>query len=141
MATDNNEEFRLLSGQAMELGKDSVPIFLALLAREVPQDRKLSIIELSKDGVCLRRLNDLAKKGIYSIFVIPALLKHMEEPFNLQASLEPAETLKLITGLDVGYNEQFVAGYTKDNESNRRQMLAVWRNWYEQRRQAATDRR
>ncbi|MEO3430527.1 hypothetical protein AAFN88_16835 [Pelagibius sp. CAU 1746] len=133
MATDNNEDFRFLSAQAMELGKDSIPIFLAILSREIPPERKLSVIELSKNGVCLARLNDLAKEGIYSIYEIPILLRHMEqEPFDLHASLIPAETLRLITGLDVGYSEQFVAGFTKADEPKRKKMLSAWRNWYEE---------
>lgn len=133
MSTDDNEQFRLLSGEAVDLGKDSIPIFLAILNRDVGPDRKLSVLEIGKDDVCLANLNELAKRGIFSIHEVPVLLREMEEePLILKATLISAETLKLITGLDVGYSEQFVAKYNKADESKRQEMLAAWRNWYEQ---------
>jgi hypothetical protein len=133
METNDNEEFRFLCADAVDLGKDSIPIFLAILSREIPEERRLSLIELTKTGRSIQGLSDLARQGIYSIHAIPILLRHMgEDLIRLDISLGPAETLKLITGIDVGYNEQFVADYTEAEEPRRKEMLAAWRAWYEQ---------
>ena len=44
-------------------------------------------------------------------------------------TLVPAETIRIITGLDVGYDEQFVHSYEEEDEPARQQMLDRWRRW------------
>ncbi len=135
MEADDNEQIRFISAEIMDQGGDGIPILLAILSRDVPPDRRLSLIELSKDGAALTRLNDLAVKGVYTIHEIPVLLEYMDAKMvNLQASLIPADTLQRITGLDVGYNSQFVSGFSKELEPKRQKMLSAWRAWYDDRR-------
>jgi hypothetical protein len=81
------------------------------------------------------RLNDLAVKGVYTIHEIPVLLEQMDAKMvNLEASLIPADTLQRITGLDLGYNSQFVDGFAEEDEPKRQAMLNTWRAWYDARR-------
>lgn len=136
MDTDDYGEFQILAGQAMDLGADSIPIFLAVLSREVPPERRLSLVELGKDDLCLARLNDLAQKGIFSIHEIPVLLGRIKEPMvvngTLIGTLVEAEILERITGLNREYDAQFVNSYTEADEPKRLRMLAAWRDWYDQ---------
>jgi hypothetical protein len=53
MKADDNEQIRFISAEIMDQGADGIPILLAILSRDVPPDRRLSLIELSKDGAAL----------------------------------------------------------------------------------------
>jgi len=136
MDTDDYGEFQMLAGKAMDLGRDSIPIFLAVLSRDVPPERRLSLVEIGKDDLCLARLNDLAERGIFSIHEIPVLLRRIEQPFVVNGTLigtrTEAEILKRITGLNDAYDEKFVKNYTEADEPRRQKMLAAWQGWYDQ---------
>jgi hypothetical protein len=127
--TESSEEFRFLASEAVDLGDTSIPVFLAVLNRHVEQP--VNLTEHSKISICLKHLRDLARQGIYSIQEVPALLHVLEEQLvYVPNSLVAAELLQMITGLDVGYDEEFLKNYTVAAEPERLRMLAKWRDWY-----------
>ena len=127
--TDDNEEFRFLAAEAIDLGEKSIPIFLAVLNRHVENTGNLT--EWSKTNISVEYLRDLARQGIYSTEEVPTLLYVIEgQQIHIRDTLMTAETLQIITGLDVGYHEEFAKRYTGDDEPERLRKIAAWRDWY-----------
>ena len=127
--TDDNEEFRFLAREAIDLRERSILIFLAILNRHVENTGNLT--EWSKTNISVTYLRDLARQGIYSIEEVPTLLYVIEElQINIRDTVITAETLQIITGLDVGYDEEFAKRYTGDDEPERLRKIAAWRDWY-----------
>jgi hypothetical protein len=125
---ENIEEFVFRAEEASALGDKAIPIYVAVLNRhvEVPG----SLLEMDKSYWCVFHLHKLARDGIYSIDEVPVLLRHMQKWRFLKSTRLAAETLQIITGLDVGYDEQFIGHYTDADEPERLRMLAMWRDWY-----------
>jgi hypothetical protein len=127
--TENIEDFAILAHETSTRGDEAIPIFLAVLNRHVYVTG--SPLELDKTYWCLVHLRDLARQGIYNRDEVPTLIRVTEDWHGIfEYSVIPAETLKLITGVDVGYDEAFVERYTEADEPERQQMIAAWRDWY-----------
>lgn len=125
--TTNYEQAAHIAARVRRLDADGIPIFLAVLNRDVTN--RFSVLEYGKDNICLMHLRDLAREGIHDPAEVPVLLRVMERQMAIGDTLVPAETIRIITGLDVGYDEQFVHSYQEENEPARQQMLDRWRRW------------
>jgi hypothetical protein len=121
------EQAAQVAAKVRRLEADGIPIFLAVLDRDV-HDR-FSLIERAKDNVCLKHLRDLARQGIHDPAEVPVLLRVMDRQIAIADTIVPAETIRIITGLDVGYDEQFIDSYDEEDETARQQMLDRWRRW------------
>jgi hypothetical protein len=127
--TESIEEFVFRAEETSTLGDKAIPIYLAVLSRHI--EILGSPLEMDKSYWCVFHLHELARKGIYSVDEIPILLREFQIwPAHDKSLLLAAETLQIITGLDVGYNQQFINNYTDADEPKRLQMLAKWRDWY-----------
>jgi hypothetical protein len=127
--TDNIEEFVFRAEEASALGKKAIPVYLAVLNRHI--DNPGSPLEIDKSYWCAFHLRELARAGIHSVDEVPILLRQFQIwPVSYKLTQLSAETLKIITGLDVGYDEQFIESYTEADETKRAKMLAKWRDWY-----------
>jgi hypothetical protein len=125
--TTDVEQSAHISAKVRRLDADGIPIFLAVLNRDVTD--RFSLLESAKDNVCLKHLRDLARQGIHDPAEVPVLLRVMDRQIAIADTIVPAETIRIITGLDVGYDEQFIAGYEEADEPARQQMLDRWRRW------------
>ncbi len=70
----------------------------------------------------------LAKVGGYSEETVPILLNVLENQRSIADSLITANTIKTITGIDVGYDLNFVKSYTSSDEPMRKEMILKWRS-------------
>jgi hypothetical protein len=122
------EQAAHVSAKVRRLDADGIPIFLAVLNRDV--NNRFSLLELAKDNICLKHLRDLARQGIHDAAEVPVLLRVLDRQIAIDGTIVPAETIRIITGLDVGYDEQFIASYDEEDEPARRQMLDRWREWH-----------
>src|SRR5262245_31114391 len=119
---ENIEEFVFRANEASTLEDKAIPIYLAVLNRHV--EIRGSPLEMDKCYWCVFHLHELARKGIYSVDEIPVLLREFQIwPAVDKSNLLAADTFQIITGIDVGYNEQFIDKYTDADEPNRLQML------------------
>lgn len=125
--TTNVEQAAHIAAKVRGLGADGIPTFLAVLNREVTN--RFSLLEYGKDNICLMHLRDLARQGIHDPAEVPVLLRVMDRQIAIGDTLVPAQTIRIITGLDVGYDEQFVHSYEEEDEPARQQMLDRWRRW------------
>jgi len=130
MNADGMDEFNAYATEARELDSDSIPLFLTVLNTNL--DDRYSVFSYGKIGVCLSNLHDLAINGSYSIEEVPVLLRAMREQPAIGDTAITAELLRLISKIDVGYDEQFIANYEPKDEPKRLEMISVWENWYNQ---------
>lgn len=124
---ENIEEFVFRAHDASALREKAIPVYLAVLNRHV--EILGSPLEMDKSYWCVFHLHKLAREGIYSVEEIPILLRQMQMWRFGESTRLAAETLQIITGLDVGYNE-LIDNYTDADEPERLRMLAKWREWY-----------
>jgi hypothetical protein len=125
--TTDVEQAAHISAKVRRLEADGIPIFLAVLSRDVSD--RFSLLERAKDNVCLEHLRDLARQGIHDAAEVPILLRVMDRQIAIDDTIVPAETIRIITGLDVGYDEKFIDRYEEQDEPARQQMLDRWRRW------------
>ena len=121
------EQAAQISAKVRRLEADGIPIFLAVLNRDVSD--RFSLLGRAKDNVCLKHLSELARQGIHDAAEVPVLLRVMDRQMAIDDTIVPAETIRIITGLDGGYDEQFIDSYEEDDEPARQQMLDRWRRW------------
>lgn len=121
------EQAAHVSAKVRRLEADGIPIFLSVLNRDV--NDRFSLLERAKDNVCLEHLRDLAREGIHDAAEVPVLLRVMDRQIAIDDTILPAETIRIITGLDVGYDQQFIDSYDEEDEPARQQMLHRWRRW------------
>ena len=121
------EQAAHVSAKVRRLEADGIPIFLAVLNRDL--NDRFSLLERAKDNVCLKHLRDLARQGIHDAAEVPDLLRVMDRQIAIDDTIVPAETIRIITGLDVGYDQQFIGSYDEEDEPARQQMLDRWRRW------------
>lgn len=125
--TTNYEQAAHIAARVRRLDADGIPIFLAVLNRDVAN--RFSVLEYGKDNVCLMHLREMARQGIHDPAEVPVLLRVMDRQMAIGDTIVPAETIRIITGLDVGYDERFVHSYEEKDEPARQQMLERWRRY------------
>lgn len=104
---------------------DALPIFVNNIVEL--QKESYKVINHGKIDICLDSLLKLAKDGIYSKEEGLALIEIIQKQISIQRTLKTAEILKLITGVDVGYNQNFVENYSADKEQLRVEMINKWK--------------
>lgn len=130
LLSHNTEEIHRLVANLYEHGEAAIPVYLAILNRRVEQGG--SPCELTKSGDTLEYLHKLAQNGIYTVEEVPVLLRVIEDHKHVLFvnTIWPAETLRIITGIDVGWDAAFIENYTEADEPKRQAMLDQWRQWY-----------
>ena len=107
------------------LGVKALPIFVDVLDVLIKEEYRLDYY--GKINICLNSLLDLAKKGIYSNQEGVALLNVIQKQRSINDTLKTADILKIITGVDLGYDKGFVKNYTVNDEKKRLQMINKWK--------------
>jgi hypothetical protein len=125
LASSDAEESARYAKEVGELGLNGIPIFNEVISSSIKTQDHLD--SYAKLMLSLKYLNDLAKKGVYSMESVPILLNVLEKQRSIADSLITAETIKIITGVDVGYDLNFVRSYTPSDESRRKKMIQKWR--------------
>lgn len=121
------EDAKIESFKVKKLGADGIRIFNDSLRENLAcQD---SLICYGKLLIGLDRLNELAHEGVYSTDSLPVLLKVIKAQRSIVDSLVTADTIRIITGVDVGYNKKFVAEYKTKDEDARMKMIAMWEKY------------
>ena len=130
LLSHNTEEIHRLVADLYGHGEEAIPVYLAILNRRVEQGG--SPCELTKSGRTLEYLMKLAQDGIYTVDEVPVLLRVIDDHKHVLFvnTIWPAETLRIITGVDVGWDAAFIENYTEADEPKRQAMLDEWRQWY-----------
>ena len=122
------EEFNAYAAAATALGAEGVPLLTAALDKSL--DSKYDVFSYGKLNSSIYHLHQLAARGTYDIKSVPVLIRVIQEQIAIGDTLLTAETLRLITGLDVGYDARFISEYTSEDEDRRREMIEKWTAWY-----------
>ena len=125
LATDSFDQMQASAQEIRTLGSQGVPIFLEAISNEI--ETQYSLKSYGRINVSLKNLHALAKEGVCDKTAAPVLFKLLEKQLDMSASLITAETLEIITGVNVGYNEEYIRSYTSEDEPKRKEMIARWR--------------
>ena len=128
---DNIEDAAIYATKLEKFGKNAIPVFIKDL--KLLMDNQYSVNDYGKIHICLNSLSNLAQKGIYSKDEVNALLQILEKQVYLEDTIITAKLIKLITGIDIGYNESFIRNYTPDKEDERIHLIHQWRKAIESR--------
>jgi len=129
--TDNTDEMWQVAEEIKSKGKDGIPVFLSVLSSIKKSDKSV-VLEYGRINVCLSSLYDLAKEGKFIIDEVPILIETFDKQLHISDTLITAEILRIITGVDPDYSDEFVKQYegTKEDEEVIQAKIAEWRNWY-----------
>jgi hypothetical protein len=122
------EEFNRHAAAVTALGADGIPLLIAVLEKSL--ESKSDVLSYGKLNSSIFHLHDLASRGTYDVDSVPVLIRVIDEQIAMGDTLSTADTLRLITGLDVGYDARFVSEYTEEDEERRREMIEKWAAWY-----------
>lgn len=118
------DEVITISKRIEKEGKDALPIFINIIKKLINNEHKLT--NYGKINICLNSLHNLAQNGIYSNEEGQALIGVIKKQRLITDTLKTAEILKIVTGVDVGYDEAFVNSYTENDEGKRIKMIEKW---------------
>ena len=124
---DDIEEFNRYASIASVRGAKAIPMFADVLDDSLKT--KYSVLSYGKVNSAIAHLHALAADGTTDVRSVPALVRALEEQPAMEDTLVTADTLRMVTGLDVGYDADFVAAYTSNDEGKRREMIAKWKAW------------
>jgi hypothetical protein len=124
---DDIEEFNRYASIARMRSAKAIPMFVEVLDDSLRS--KYNVFSYGKVNSSIYHLHALAAKGTTDIRSVPMLIRALEEQPAIEDTLVTADTLRMITGLDVGYDADFVSTYTNDDEAKRREMVAKWKAW------------
>jgi hypothetical protein len=133
LRTEDTEVMWQSAGELASRGRDSIPVFLSALTNSIAADRRWSVVESGRIGVCVEALHGLAQKGIWTEQEVQALLLVIRRQTDMAQTFATAETLRLITGVDPGYSREFIASYQETHESVRQAKIDAWEDWLKQR--------
>lgn len=105
-------------------GEEAIPILLDVLSNEI--ETALVPTSMSRIGSATAALNHLAKDGIYTSESVPVLFQVIRRFPLVGETLIAAETVELISGTDVGYDDMFTEGVLLRTERERMALLDSW---------------
>ena len=108
-------------------GEEAIPILLTIMEESL--ETKYSLLSYGKLNTCLGILRDMAEDGVYTQESVPVLLHVIEEQIVISDTLITAELLTIITGIDPGWDEAFVEGYTAEDLPLWEEKIDQWREW------------
>ena len=129
LAAEDMEQFNKFAAQAKSKGRDGIPLLLAVIDDSLKT--KHEVFSYGKLNSSVLHLHDLAVDGVYTVESVPILIRAIEEQIAITDTLVTADTLQMISGVDVGYDAEFVGGYRVEDEERREEMISQWRQWYD----------
>jgi hypothetical protein len=126
----NVDEMVALANQLKSKGKKGIPSLLAALSSVQPRDR-WAVVEYGRVNICVAALHELAGAGVYTVDEVPVLLRTIKMQIHMPDTFATAETLRIITGVDPGYSQEFVTTYSgsEADEDIRTQKISQWERW------------
>ena len=130
LLSSNPDKTNVYANKARDLGVDGIIIFLTVISKSL--DMQADVTTYGRLTICYRNLNEMAKEGIYTEESVPVLFNVLEKQISIVESLITAETLEIITGIEVGYDKNFVNHYTSSDEPKRKMMIKEWKKRWEE---------
>jgi hypothetical protein len=113
--------------KAQGLNYDGIPIFLSVLKDGL--GKEYSVLSYGKTNISLKSLHTMAVNGIFISDEVPVLLEVIKRQPSVEDTLVTEDILKIVTGIDVGYNGDFIKNYSAADEPKRQEMLKLWEDW------------
>lgn len=138
LKTDNTEEMWDCAAKIKVEGAKGIPTFLNALTNSLSPENRWSVTEYGRGYVCVTTLHDLVKEGISTEAEVPVLIFTIRNQTDMMQTFVTAETLRLITGVDPGYSQDFVKGYQEKDEPLRQAKIKQWEQWLQSKRTSVT---
>lgn len=123
---NNNESVRLELEEKYKMGAAGIPHLIKAIEDNIHNQYNPDSNSTVNHSV--RYLYMLAKKGIYLQQEVPVLINLLKTQIHVKDTFLTAETIRLITKVDVGYSREFVNNYISEKESVRQDMIGFWEN-------------
>ncbi len=124
---DDYEQFNRLAWRLSRQGEEAIPTLLIVMEQSL--ETKYSLLSYGKLNTCLVILHELATDGVYTLESVPVLVHVIEEQIVISDTLITAEILTIITGIDPGWDEEFVESYTLEDYPQVLEKIEQWREW------------
>jgi len=128
LQAEDMEEFNKYAIRAKSQGIDGIPLLLAIIDDSL--ESKYSVFSYGKLNTSIMHLHDLAADNVHTVESVPVLIRAIDEQIAITDTLVSADTLRMITGVNVGYDSDFVSTYKVDDEDQRQEMISAWSRWY-----------
>lgn len=138
LKTDNTEEMWKCAAQIKAEGTKGIPTFLNALTNSLSPENRWSVTEYGRVAICVSVLHDLVKEGISTEAEVPVLIFTIRNQTDMMQTFMTAETLRLITGVDTGYSQDFVKGYQEKDEPLRQAKIKQWEEWLHSKKASVT---
>jgi hypothetical protein len=129
LSAETIEDAQIEAEKVRELGAEGIPIFLEAIEKHI--DSQDSLLSYGILLLSIKQLDILARNDVYSKKSVPVLVRVLKTQKSITDSLITANIIRIITGLDVGYNESFVKDYKSLDEIKRLNMISKWENYVE----------
>lgn len=139
LKTDNTEEMWRYALRIEAEGTNGIPALLNALTNSLTPENRWSVTEYGRVYVCVTTLHELAKKGISTADEVPVMIFAIRNQTDVIQTFTTAETLRLITGVDPGYSQDFVKGYQEKDEPLRQSKIKQWEEWLTSKRRSNTE--
>lgn len=123
---DNVEKIALKAKVLRDKGHGAIPIFEKAIRHSVKNP--YSVIEGARLYISTKSLYKLAKENIYTVNEVGSLIAALRSQI-ISNSFETAETLRLITGIDTGWDKKFIKNYKVEDENILEAKIKQWEDW------------
>ena len=130
--TPNVESIEKELNKYYKEGKAGIPKILIKLKEGLKNNT--ATISIEKVNKSVYYLHKLAEKGIYIDEELPLLVEALNKQLFMEDTYLTAETLRLITKIDVGYDKTFVMSYKVEDEEKRKAMVKKWEDFINQKK-------
>ena len=129
-STENIEDFQRILSRNRVGEEERLRLLLSVVEENLGNQE--NVVSYGKVNIALKELNLAAKSGMLSKDAIPTLLNALSNQLSIHDTIVTSETLLILTGLDTGYDQQFVQSYTVEDEPLRLEKIEKWQAWYDQ---------
>jgi len=110
--------------RSFQRGEEGIPLIIDILKNNLD-----NLYNTTNYGVANKAIEYLCKyvsEGKKNKEIGDALIYAIKKQIYLPDTLTTAIALKMITGIDVGYDQSFVDSYTEKDELKRQEMINKW---------------
>ncbi len=123
------ETLRQDLAKSAKKGHKGIPEIVRVL--EENMETHYAVFSSTAINLSVKHLHELAQQGIYTDEVLPVLVRAIKKQLAINDTLQTAKAIKLLSGVEVGYTEEFVNSYQVNDEPEWLAKIAVWEDYVE----------
>lgn len=123
----DNESVRIQLEDSFKKGGEGIKEILKILEKSL--QNPYNATDYSTANLSINYIYKLVSSGMKydKKEVAETLIMAINKQIYMTDTLTTAKTLQIVTGVDVGYNKEFVETYTENEEPKRQGMILKWK--------------